>query len=82
MNDVNAHLGKVVHLGTSIGDLCSIATFASACGIPVEDVTEWVNDGTFPSTLVAGERLVNVLKLRADLLGGKEGFNAGDYDHE
>lgn len=32
---------NVVPLGAAISNLCSIVTFASASGIPVEEVTEW-----------------------------------------
>lgn len=74
--------GDSVPLGTGIGDLSSIITFASASGIPVDEVTEWVEDGTLPSLTFADFRVVNVAKLRADLLSGKESFKAGDYSHE
>lgn len=82
MNKANAHHGNVVPLGSAMGDLCSIVTFASASGIPVDEVAEWVEDGTLPSLTFADFRMVNVGKLRADLLSGKEEFKAGDYSHE
>jgi hypothetical protein len=82
MNKANPNHGNVVPLGAAISDLCSIVTFASASGIPVDEVTEWVEDGTLPSVTFADFRMVNVGKLRADLLGGKETFKAGDYSHE
>ncbi len=72
---------NVVPLGTAISNLCSIVTFASASGIPVEEVTEWVENGTLPSVTFSDFRMVNVGKLRADLLSGKESFTAGDYSH-
>ncbi|WP_212630620.1 hypothetical protein [Pseudomonas sp. KB-10] len=82
MNKANPNHGNVVPLGAAISDLCSIVTFASASGIPVDEVTEWVEDGTLPSATFADFRMVNVGKLRADLLNGKESFKAGDYSHE
>lgn len=72
---------NVVPLGAAISNLCSIVTFASASGIPVEEVTELV-DGSLPSVTFADFRMVNVGKLRADLLSGKESFAAGDYSHD
>lgn len=82
MTNPNSKQGNVVALGAAIEDLCSIVTFASACGIPVEEVTEWVENGTIPSVTYADFRMVNVAKLRADLLTGKPEFKAGDYNHE
>ncbi|WP_282339030.1 hypothetical protein [Pseudomonas sp. PS02288] len=74
--------GNVVPLGRGIGDLCSIVTFASASGIPVDEVVEWIDNGTLPSVTMADFRMVDVGKLRADLLNGKETFSEGDYSHE
>lgn len=74
--------GDAVPLGTGIGDVCSIVTFATACGIPVDDVVELLENGTFPSIVTADTRKVNVALLRADLIGGKESFNEGDYSHD
>lgn len=82
MNKPNADQSNVVPLGAAIGDLCSIVTFASASGIPVDEVTEWVEDGTLPSATFADFRMVNVGKLRADLLKGKESFQPGDYSND
>ncbi len=73
---------NVVPLGAAISNLCNIVTFASASGIPVEEVVEWVENGTLPSVTFADFRMVNVGKLRADLLSGKECFNEGDYSHD
>lgn len=74
--------GDVVPLGTGIGDVCSIVTFATACGIPVDEVVELLENGTLPSVTTADARVVNVALLRADLLSGKESFNEGDYKHD
>ncbi|MBS4148797.1 hypothetical protein ACMC9K_14930 [Pseudomonadota bacterium DY0742] len=73
---------NVVPLGAAISNLCSIVTFASASGIPVDEVVEWVENGTLPSATFSDFRMVNVGKLRADLLSGKESFAAGDYSHD
>lgn len=74
--------GEVVPLGTGIGELCSILTFATACGIPVGEVVEMVENGTLPSLTTADFRKVNVGLLRADLLNGKDTFAEGDYSHD
>lgn len=73
---------NVVPLGAAISDLCSIVTFASASGIPADEVAEWLEDGTLPSATFADFRMVNVRKLRADLLSGKDSFQPGDYSHD
>lgn len=73
--------GDVVPLGTGIGDVCSIITFATACGIPVDEVIQLLENGTLPSVTTADFRMVNVGQLRHDLVNGKESFNEGDYSH-
>ncbi|TRX75347.1 hypothetical protein [Pseudomonas mangiferae] len=73
--------GNVVSLGSRISDLCSIVTFATASGIPVDEVVEWVENGTLPSVTLADFRMVNVGQLRVDLLNGKATFSEGDYSH-
>ena len=78
----NSPMGGEVDLGTHIGDKVAIVTFATACGIPVEAVTKWVEDGTLPSITFAGQRLVNVQRIRSDLLEGKADFEEGGYSHE
>ena len=74
--------GDAVPLGTGIGDVCAIVTFATSCGIPVDEVVELLENGTLPSVTTADARKVNVALLRADLIGGKESFNEGDYSHD
>ncbi|QMV64802.1 hypothetical protein VUJ49_07020 [Pseudomonas berkeleyensis] len=82
MTNPNSKQGNVVALGAAIENLTSIVTFASASGIPVEEVVEWVENGTIPSARFADFIMVDVGKLRADLLSGKKEFKEGDYDHE
>ncbi|MDH0894713.1 MULTISPECIES: hypothetical protein [unclassified Pseudomonas] len=81
MNKPGQPHGKVVPLGSAIGDLCSIVTFASACGIPVDEVAEWVENGTLPSITMGGLRMVNVQQLREELLSSKGEFKEGGYSH-
>lgn len=81
MNKPSAHHGKTVPLGTAIGDLCSIVTFASASGISVEEVVEWVENGTLPSVTLGDIPMVNVQQIRLDLLSGKAEFKEGSYSH-
>lgn len=68
-------------LGAGIDDLCSVRTFAEMSGISVEEAVDWVDNGTIPSMRLADFRMVNLARLRADLLKGKTEFNAGDYSH-
>ncbi|MCY1280897.1 hypothetical protein D9M68_509450 [compost metagenome] len=63
-------------------DICTIPAFAVMCGVSVEEATEWVENGTVPSTTMDDMRVVNMVRFRADLLSGKEIFDAGDYSHE
>lgn len=82
MNKANAEHGNVVPLGAAIGDVCSIVTFATASGVPVAEVVEWVETGTIPSVTYGDFRMVNVGRLRQDLLSGKEEFKEGDYSRD
>lgn len=82
MSKGKTELGNVVPLGAAISDLCSIVTFASASGVSVEEVTEWVETGTIPSMTFGDFRMVDVGKLREDLLSGKEELKPGDYSHD
>lgn len=82
MTNPNSKQGNVVALGAAIENLTSIVTFASASGIPVEEVVEWVENGTIPSARFADFIMVDVGKLRADLLSGKKEFKEGDYEHD
>ena len=63
-------------------DLCAIDTFATACGVEEQEVRGWVQNGTLPSVKLGDQRLINVSRLQADLLSGKDAFDAGDYDHD
>lgn len=62
-------------------DLCSVKTFAEMSGISIEEAIDWVDNGTVPSMRLADFRMVNLARLRADLLKGKTEFKAGDYSH-
>ena len=41
-----------------------------------------MENGTIPSARFADFIMVDVGKLRADLLSGKKEFKEGDYDHD
>lgn len=62
-------------------DLCSVKTFAEMSGISIEEAIDWIDTGTIPSMKLADFRMVNLARLREDLLKGKEEFKAGDYSH-
>ena len=78
----NSPMGNAVELGSHIGDMAAVDTFATACGLDSEEVAEWVQNGTLPSIVFAGKRMVNVQRLRADLLQEKPEFNEGDYSDD
>jgi hypothetical protein len=62
-------------------DLCSVKTFAEMSGVSVEEAINWIDTGTIPSMRLADFRMVNLARLREDLLKGKAEFNEGDYSH-
>ncbi|MDT3711967.1 MAG: hypothetical protein ROZ65_17810 [Pseudomonadaceae bacterium] len=62
-------------------DLCSIKTFAEMSGVSVEEAINWADSGVIPSLKLADFRMVNLARLRDDLLKGKTEFQAGDYSH-
>lgn len=62
-------------------DLCSVKTFAEMSGISIEEAIDWVDNGTVPSMRLADFRMINLARLRDDLLKGKTTFKEGDYSH-
>ncbi|MCQ4243900.1 hypothetical protein CXK93_19675 [Stutzerimonas decontaminans] len=62
-------------------DLCSIKTFAEMSGVTVEEAINWADSGAIPSLKLADFRMVNLARLRDDLLKGKKEFKEGDYSH-
>ena len=62
-------------------DLCSVKTFAEMSGVSIEEAINWVDNGTVPSLRLAEFRMVNLARLRDDLLKGKTTFTEGDYRH-
>ncbi|WP_313290601.1 hypothetical protein [Stutzerimonas nitrititolerans] len=62
-------------------DLCSIKTFAEMSGVSVEEAINWADSGAIPSLKLADFRMVNLARLRDDLLKGKTDFQPGDYSH-
>lgn len=62
-------------------DLCSVKTFAEMSGVSVEEAINWIDTGTIPSMRLADFRMVNLARLREDLLKGKAEFKEGDYSH-
>ncbi|MNN87815.1 hypothetical protein D3C81_2054200 [compost metagenome] len=58
-------------------DLCSVKTFAEMSGISIEQAIDWVDTGTIPSMKLADFRMVNLARLREDLLKGKTVFAKG-----
>jgi len=63
-------------------DICTIPAFAEMCGVSVQEAEEWVRNGTIPSTAMGEMQVVNMARLRVELLSGKENFEAGGYSHE
>lgn len=63
-------------------DVCSVGTFAVMCGASTDVVIAWMDSGTIPCVKVADFRMVNLARIKADLDGGKDSFDEGDYDDE
>ncbi|HEJ3681546.1 TPA: hypothetical protein SL434_003785 [Pseudomonas aeruginosa] len=63
-------------------ELCTVAAFAEMCGVTYDEAAQWAEDGTIPSLDMGTFRMVNLARFRADLLKGKNTFDAGDYSHE
>ncbi|WP_425327380.1 hypothetical protein [Pseudomonas nitroreducens] len=62
-------------------ELCTVAAFAKMCGVTFDEAAQWAEDGTIPSLDMGTFRMVNLARFRADLLKGKNTFDAGDYRH-
>lgn len=60
-------------------DYCGVGTFAAMTGIAVEKVANWLEIGMLPSVTIGDLRMVNLDRIRRDLLKGKSGFTEGDY---
>ncbi|AXR13659.1 hypothetical protein ACM7LV_08830 [Pseudomonas aeruginosa] len=63
-------------------ELCTVAAFADMCGVSYAEAEQWAEDGTIPSLDMGTFRMVNLARFRADLIKGKNTFDAGDYRHE
>ena len=50
-------------------------------GVTVEEAINWADSGAIPSMKLADFRMVNLARLRDDLLKGKTEFQPGDYSH-
>ncbi|MCJ1881972.1 hypothetical protein [Pseudomonas nitroreducens] len=66
----------------STPDICTIRAFAEMCGVNIEEAEEWVRNGTIPCTTMGEMQVVNMVRFRAELLSGKENFEAGDYSND
>ena len=63
-------------------DYCGVGTFAAMTGIAVEKVANWLETGMLPSVRIGDLRMVNLDRIRRDLIKGKSGFTEGDYRDE
>ncbi|HBN9510207.1 TPA: hypothetical protein L3944_002084 [Pseudomonas aeruginosa] len=63
-------------------ELCTVVAFAQMCGVSFDEAAQWAEDGTIPSLDMGTFRMVNLARFRADLIKGKNTFDAGDYRHE
>jgi len=57
-------------------DLCTIEAFGRMCVLPDEVVAEWIEAGALPSRSIAGICLVDLRRLFAARLRGREGVSA------
>ncbi|MBB1610534.1 MULTISPECIES: hypothetical protein [unclassified Pseudomonas] len=53
-------------------DLCTIEAFGGMCVLPDEVVAEWIEAGVLPSRSIAGICLVDLRRLFAAQLSGKQ----------
>ncbi|MDN6874483.1 hypothetical protein QO209_18730 [Pseudomonas citronellolis] len=56
-------------------DLCTIEAFGRMCVLPDEVVAEWIEAGVLPSRSIAGICLVDLRRLFATRLRGREGVS-------
>jgi len=56
-------------------DLCTIEAFGGMCVLPDEVVAEWIEAGVLPSRSIAGICLVDLRRLFATRLRGREGVS-------
>ncbi|WP_116425890.1 hypothetical protein [Pseudomonas citronellolis] len=57
-------------------DLCTIEAFGRMCVLTDEVVAEWIGAGVLPSRSIAGICLVDLRRLFAVQLSGKESVSA------
>ena len=57
-------------------DLCTIEAFGRMCVLPDEVVAEWIEAGVLPSRSIAGICLVDLRRLFAAQLYGRESVSA------
>ncbi len=73
-------LDRKINLVT-IPPLLSQARFAELVGKESKTVRSWVITRAIPTVKVGGSRMINIEKLRQDLVNGKRSFIAGDYEN-
>lgn len=81
MNDTNVRLTRAALPSSGNSAVMSAEAFAGMCGVSVETVVDWMDNGTVPAVRVQGSRLIDLELLCEDLEQGKDAFDEGDYEH-
>ncbi|BAU76101.1 MerR family transcriptional regulator [Metapseudomonas furukawaii] len=82
MNNANVRLTLAALPSSGNSAVMSAEAFADMCGVSVETVVGWMDNGTVPAVRVQGSRLINLERLCEDLEHGKDEFDEGDYDND
>ncbi|WAG77884.1 helix-turn-helix domain-containing protein [Metapseudomonas furukawaii] len=81
MNGPHVRLTRAALPSSGNSAAMSAEAFADMCGVSVETVTGWMDNGTVPAVRVQGSRLIDLELLCEDLEQGKDAFDKGDYEH-
>lgn len=82
MNGPHIRLTRAALPSSGDSAVMSAEAFAGMCGVSVETVVGWMDNGTVPAVRVQGSRLIDLELLCEDLEHGKDEFDKGDYDND
>lgn len=81
MNGPHVRLTRAALPSSGNSAVMNAEAFADMCGVAVETVVGWMDNGTVPAVRVRGSRLIDLELLCEDLEHGKDAFDKGDYEH-
>jgi hypothetical protein len=82
MNGPHVRLTRAALPSSGNSAVMNAEAFAGMCGVSVETVVGWMDNGTAPAVRVQGLRLIDLELLCEDLEHGKDAFDKGDYDND